>query len=52
MDAQKGNPDIDNLDFARVDLARLRRQGVGVKVCVHRQENGMCVRVLFEHAEK
>lgn len=28
MDAQKGNPDIDNLDFARVDLARLRRQGV------------------------
>jgi len=31
---------------------RLRRQGVGVKVCVHRQENGMCVRVLFEHAEK
>ena len=28
MDAQNENPDVDNLDFARVDLARLRRQGV------------------------
>ena len=28
MDARNGNSDVDNLDFARVDLARLRRQGV------------------------
>ena len=28
MDARSGNSDVDNLDFARVDLARLRRQGV------------------------
>ena len=28
MDAQNGNSDVDNLEFARVDLARLRRQGV------------------------
>ncbi|MBR1589298.1 MAG: nickel pincer cofactor biosynthesis protein LarB [Kiritimatiellae bacterium] len=28
MDARNGNPDVDNLEFARVDLARLRRQGV------------------------
>ena len=28
MCLQNGNTDIDNLDFARVDLARLRRQGV------------------------
>ncbi len=28
MCLQDGNTDIDNLDFARVDLARLRRQGV------------------------
>ena len=28
MDARSRNSDVDNLDFARVDLARLRRQGV------------------------
>ena len=28
MHEQNEKPDIDNLDFARVDLARLRRQGV------------------------
>ena len=28
MDAQKGNSDVDNLEFARVDLGRMRRQGV------------------------
>lgn len=28
MGLQDGKPGIDNLDFARVDLARLRRQGV------------------------
>ena len=28
MDAQNGNSDVDNLEFARVDLGRMRRQGV------------------------
>lgn len=31
---------------------RLRRLGMGVRVCVHRQEDGICVKVLFEHGEK